>query len=99
LETKHDRRKSPRTKLFVSTRRLQTKKFHNPEKLSWVRVSVKIVSVARKLSTIEERRKEQNCFLGEEITGTKVTNPKTLLGSSLGEDVRFRDDYDINFYD
>jgi hypothetical protein len=48
---------------------------HNPEKLSWVRVAVKIVSVAPKLSTIEEQRKI-NCF-GEEIAGSKVTNPKT----------------------
>jgi hypothetical protein len=45
------------------------------EKLSWVRVPVTF-SVAWKLSTIEERSKEQiDCF-GEEITGTKVTNPK-----------------------
>jgi hypothetical protein len=38
------------------------------------------------------------CF-GEEITGTEVTNPKTALGSSLGEDVEFRDDNNNNFYD
>jgi hypothetical protein len=54
---------------------------NNLGKLSWVRVPVKIVSVVRKLSTIEERRKEHNCF-GEEITGAEVTNPKTVLGSS-----------------
>jgi hypothetical protein len=30
---------------------------------------------------------------GEEIIGTKVTNPKTVLGSSLGEDLGFRDNY------
>jgi hypothetical protein len=34
-------------------------------KKSWVRVPVKTVSVARKLSTIEERCKEQNCLLQE----------------------------------
>jgi hypothetical protein len=47
---------------------------------------VKTVSVARKISTIEERRKEHNCF-AEEITGINVTNPKIVLSSSLGEDV------------
>jgi hypothetical protein len=41
--------------------------------------------------------KEQNCF-SEEITGTEVTDLKTVLGSSLDEDVGFRDNnffYDI----
>jgi hypothetical protein len=51
-----------------------------------------MVSVARKLSTIEEQRKEQNCF-GEKITGIEATNPKIVLGSSLDEDVGFRDNY------
>jgi hypothetical protein len=50
-----------------------------------------MVSVARKLSTIE-RRKEQNCF-GEEITVTKATNSKSALGSSFGEHVGFGDNY------
>jgi hypothetical protein len=54
---------------------------------------MKMVSVAWKLSTIE-RRKEQYCF-GEEITRTKVTNPKTISGSSLDEDAGFRDN---NFF-
>jgi hypothetical protein len=37
------------------------------------------------------------CF-GEEITGTKFTNPKTVQGSSLGEDAGFRDNNnDISF--
>jgi hypothetical protein len=65
---------------------------HNPEKLSWTPSPDK-VSVARELSTIE-RRKERNCF-GEEIIGSLVTNPKTVLGFSLGEDVGFRDN---NFF-
>jgi hypothetical protein len=56
---------------------------------------MKMVSVGWKLCTIEERRKEKNCF-GEEITGTMVTNPKTVLGSSLGEDVGFRDNNSNN---
>jgi hypothetical protein len=37
------------------------------------------------------------------ITGTKIINPKTVLGSSLGEDVGFRDNNNNNnnnfFYD
>jgi hypothetical protein len=56
-----------------------------------------MVSVAEKLSTIEKWHKEQNCF-SEEITGTEVTNLKTVLGSNLDEDVGFRDNnffYDI----
>jgi hypothetical protein len=57
---------------------------------------VKAVPVARKLSTIEERCQEKIVCFGDEITGTKVTNPKTVLGSSLGEDVGFRDNF---FYD
>jgi hypothetical protein len=55
---------------------------------------MKMVSVARELSTIEEGG-GINCF-GKEITGTKVTNSKTVLDSSLGEDVGFRNNN--NFY-
>jgi hypothetical protein len=44
-EIKHDRRTASKPKLFVSTR-LQDKG-HNPENLPWVRVPVKMVSVAR----------------------------------------------------
>jgi hypothetical protein len=51
-ETKHDRRTASRPKLFVSKRRLQ-KQRPQPRKLHWVRVPVKTVSAARKLSTIE----------------------------------------------
>jgi hypothetical protein len=56
-----------------------------------------MISVTRKLSTTDEKRKEQNYF-GEEITGTQVTNPKTVLGSNLGEDVVFMDN-NVFFYD
>jgi hypothetical protein len=42
-------------------RRLEDKG-HNPENLSWVRVSVRMVSVARNLSTIEERLQDQSCL-------------------------------------
>jgi hypothetical protein len=50
-------------------------------------------SVARKLSTIEERRLTKVACFGAGITGTKVTNPKTVIGSSIGEDVAFRDNF------
>jgi hypothetical protein len=57
-----------------------------------------MISVALKLSMVEEWRNEKNCFVGE-IIGNKVTNPKTFLGASLGEDV-FMDNffYDIQRY-
>jgi hypothetical protein len=45
---------------------------------------VKIISVARELSTIKEERKEQNCF-GVEITGSEVTNSKTDIVSLPGQ--------------
>jgi hypothetical protein len=35
------------------------------------------------------------CF-SEEITGTGVTNPKTVVGSSLSEGVGFRDNNNNN---
>jgi hypothetical protein len=52
-----------------------------------------MVSVARKLSTIAERRQDKSYYFEEEITGTEVTNPKTVLGSSLGGDVGFTDNF------
>jgi hypothetical protein len=55
---------------------------------------VRVVSVALKLITAEERRQGESCF-GEDITGTEVTNPKTVLGSSPGKDDVFGDN---NFY-
>jgi hypothetical protein len=78
-ETKHDRRTAPRRKLFVSKRRLQ-KQRPEPRKLYLVRLPTKMISVVRKLSTIEERRQVQSYLFGEEITGTKVTTPKNCPG-------------------
>jgi hypothetical protein len=62
-------------------------KCHGSEKLSWVRLSVKTLHIGSKLSTTE-RRKNQNRF-SKEITRTDVTNTKTVLDSSLGEDFGF----------
>jgi hypothetical protein len=44
-------------------------------------------SVTRNLSTIELRKEQKCLFLGEEITGTKITNPKSVPVSSPSEDV------------
>jgi hypothetical protein len=52
---------------------------------------MKVVSVAWKLSTIEEQRKKQNCLFRRGDYKNKVINPKTFLGSSLGKDVGFSD--------
>jgi hypothetical protein len=51
-----------------------------------------MVSVAWKLSTVEERSLDKICF-GEDIIGTKVTNPKSVLVSNPGEDFGFRDNF------
>jgi hypothetical protein len=56
---------------------------------------MKMVSVARKLSMVEERRKEKIVRFGEEITRTEVTSPKTVLGSSFCKDV-FRNNNNNN---
>jgi hypothetical protein len=65
-----------------------------PEKLSCVCVPVKTLSVSRKLRAIEERRKTK---LFRRVTGSKVKNPKNVLGSSLSKDVRFTDNNNTNF--
>jgi hypothetical protein len=56
---------------------------------------MKIVSVARELSTIEWH-KEHSRF-SKDTTGTKVTNPKTVPCWSLGEEGWFK--YNNFFYD
>jgi hypothetical protein len=62
-------------------------KGHNHEHLSWVRVLVKMVSVARKLSTIEERRQYQIRFFRRGYYGNRSHNhEKSVLGSSPSED-------------
>jgi hypothetical protein len=72
-----DGRTAGRPKLFVSARRLQ-EQHRNPEKLSWIRVSVNMISVASKLSTMEEQRQNKRFCFGGDITGTWVTNPNTV---------------------
>jgi hypothetical protein len=77
-ETKHDRRTSPRPKLLVSTNRLQEQRLQHRETVLGSSPDEGV------FCSSEEQRSIQNCFC--EITGTWVTNPITVLGSSLGED-------------
>jgi hypothetical protein len=59
----------------------------NSEKQFWVRVPVKMFSVARKLSTIEKWRQDESyLFLQEDYTN-KGHRSETVLGWSPGEDI------------
>jgi hypothetical protein len=93
-ETKHNRRTAPRPKLFVSERRLQKQ---GPQYRKTVLGSILVEDVFCNSETKHDRRTVQRItlFVSARITGTKVTNPKTVLGSSLGEDVEF---WDYNFF-
>jgi hypothetical protein len=51
--------------------------------------------VAPKLNTREECAKVKCVPFGEEVTGTKVANPKTVLGFSLDEKVYVRDNFSL----
>jgi hypothetical protein len=57
---------------------------------SRVRVLVRAVSVTRKLNTREERRKDHSCLFWWQIAESRVTSPKTVLGSGHAEEVEFR---------
>jgi hypothetical protein len=57
-DTKLNTRTAPR-QMFLLRRLNYRNRGHNPRKLSLVRLPEKIVSVARKLNTIEERRQDQ----------------------------------------
>jgi hypothetical protein len=54
---------------------------------------MKMVLVARKLSIIEERRHDQSCLFRR--GDYRSQKQKTVLGSRLSEDVRFREN---NFF-
>jgi hypothetical protein len=72
-------------RLFLETRK-RSHRGKNFEKVYWVRIPVRGVSIAWKLSAIEERRQDQHFFLDEEIAGTTATTPEKLQGLSPGED-------------
>jgi hypothetical protein len=55
-----------------------------------------MVFVARKIRRQKNGAKNKIVCFGEEITGTKVTNPKNILGSRPGENIWFTDDDDNN---
>jgi hypothetical protein len=77
--------------LFLETSK-RTQEGHHSGKLSRVWVPVRAVPVARKLSTIEERRWDQSCLPRREDGRNKGHNrERTVLGSSFGEDVGFTD--------
>jgi hypothetical protein len=96
-ETKHDIRTAPRPGLLFR-RGDYRNKGHNPETLSWVRVPMKIFSVARELSTTEEKKVFISARRLQEL---RSQNQETFLGSSLGEDVWFRNENNLSmiFYD
>jgi hypothetical protein len=61
LKTKHNKRIATRPKFFFR-REYYTNKDHKPEKLSWGPISVKIISLGRKLGTTEEQDKDWSCL-------------------------------------
>jgi hypothetical protein len=92
-ETKNDRRTAPRPKLFVSKKRLQ-KQGPQHRKLSWIRVLTRVVFLLLGNSAREKNgAKAKFVGFGEEITGTKGTNPRTALGLSPCEDIGFRNTF------
>jgi hypothetical protein len=94
-ETEHDIRTAPRPKFFVSNTRLQKKTPQSREKLSWFRVLTRIVSVARILSTIEERR-QGKIFLSQRRhyrKGSKTRKMSWVRVFGRSKDVGFRDNY------
>jgi hypothetical protein len=68
-ETKPDRKKVPRAKLFFSHRRLKEQS-RNPKKLSWVRL--------RATAEWHHNQKTKVACFRVEIAGTKATTLKNL---------------------
>jgi hypothetical protein len=65
--------------LFLETRK-RIQKRGNSENLSLIRVPMNIVSVARKLSTIEERRQDQSCLFRKGDYRNKGRKPRNCSG-------------------
>jgi hypothetical protein len=55
-----------------------------PQKMSWVLVQVKAASAARKLSTLDNWRRDQRCLFRQEIIGESTTTPKNCHGLHFG---------------
>jgi hypothetical protein len=77
---------APRPELCVQRGDYRNKGY-NPEKLFWVRFSVKMVFVAWKLITIKEQCQNQCRFFRQRDYRNKGKYPEKLQGSSPGEDV------------
>jgi hypothetical protein len=69
-ETKHDRTTAQRTKLFVSARRLQELRSQT-RKLSWVRVSVKILGLGIIIIFCDIQRYVSNDQAYDKLSGNK----------------------------
>jgi hypothetical protein len=65
--------------------RKRFQKGQNSEKAFLVRVLMRLISLALKLSTIEKRRQNQICF--DEITVTKATTPENDLSPRPVENI------------
>jgi hypothetical protein len=65
--------------LFLQTSK-RTEKGQNSEKLSWVRVPLRVVPVPRKLSTTEERLQDQSCLTRRGDYRTKAISSKISSG-------------------
>jgi hypothetical protein len=63
--------------LFLETRK-RTKEGQNAGKASWIRVPVRPVPLARKLSTAEERRQDQSCLFRKVYYRNKDQNCEKL---------------------
>jgi hypothetical protein len=64
--------------LPLETRKRFQKGKNSEKKVPWVRVPVRVVSVARKLRTIEERRQDQSCLFRREDYRNKSHNSAKL---------------------
>jgi hypothetical protein len=80
-----DRRTVPRPKLCVSARRLQVQ-VPQPRKAVMGLSPDEMVSVARKLSAVKERREDQSCLFRWGYGNKGHSSEKSVLGSSSGED-------------
>jgi hypothetical protein len=74
----------PQPLLFISECDEETKS-EVPKKVSWVRVSLKMISLARELCVVEEQGQDERCLFRGRVYRKKATALKGVLGSSLGD--------------
>lgn len=68
------------------------------QKLPWVRVLTRKVYARPKLSKHEERRQGRFVRFGEDCRNQGHKHQKTVLGSSVGKDFGFRDNFFVNIH-